>query len=217
MDVEDVSAGEFAKCLGDLEMVNLVTLGHWPTLRFLARATKGLSGFSVLDVGFGNGDLLRAIFKWATKRGLSVDLSGVDLNPSSELAARAATPAEMNIDFRTGDVFAFVPDKKPDFIVTSLMTHHLTDPQLVALLRWMEATSVRGWFNHDLHRHIVAYYGFRALAALTRWHRMVRHDGAVSITRSFRRADWDRLLAEAGVDAEVRWVLPFKLCVSHLK
>jgi hypothetical protein len=46
---------------------------------------------------------------------------------------------------------------------------------------------------------------------------MVRHDGAVSITRSFRRADWDRLLAEAGVDAEVRWVLPFKLCVSHLK
>ncbi len=217
MDVEEVSSAEFARCLGDLEIVGRVTLGHWPVLRWLSRATKGLSGFSLLDVGYGNGDLLRAIHRWAAKRKLSVALSGVDLNPSSELAARAATPAEWKIDFRTGDVFDFTPAEKPDFVVTSLMTHHLTDPQLVAFLRWMDATAVRGWFNHDLHRHVIAYYGFRALAAVTRWHRMVRHDGAVSITRSFRRVDWERLLAEAGVAAEVRWVIPFKLCVGHLK
>ncbi len=55
------------------------------------------------------------------------------------------------------------------------------------------------------------------MAAISGWHRFVRHDGAVSIAKSFRRADWERYLAEAGVTAEIRWRLPFKLCVGRLK
>ncbi len=39
----------------------------------------------------------------------------------------------------------------------------------------------------------------------------------VSVARSFRRADWQRLLAEAGVAAEIRWRLAFRWCVGRLK
>jgi 2-polyprenyl-3-methyl-5-hydroxy-6-metoxy-1,4-benzoquinol methylase len=217
MDVEEVDAAEFGRCLGDLAAVNIVTLARRPTLRWLSRATQGMSSFSLLDVGFGHGDMLRVIARWAARRGLAAELSGIDLNPSSEIAARAATPPEMAIDYRTGDVLAWEPERRPDFVVTALMTHHLTDDQVVALLRWMDRVAVRGWFNSDLHRHVIAYYGFRVMAAIAQWHRMVRHDGAVSIAKSFRRADWEQLTAAAGVDAEIRWMIPFKYCVSRIK
>jgi hypothetical protein len=45
----------------------------------------------------------------------------------------------------------------------------------------------------------------------------VRYDGTVSIARSFRRADWQRLIAAAGVPAEVHWHIAFRLCVGRIK
>jgi hypothetical protein len=123
----------------------------------------------------------------------------------------------MAIDYRTGDVFE-TRMAKPDFIVSSIVTHHMRDAEIVAFLRLMEARSSRGWFVNDLHRHWIAYYGFTAFSALMRWHPFVRHDGPLSVARSFVRADWERLLADSGVRAaEIRWRFPFRICVGRIK
>ena len=220
MDTERVDQADFARCLADLATVNRLTLAHRPTLAWLARATRELppgGSFRVLDVACGEGDMLRAIARWAARHGLHPVLEGVDLNPHSAPAARAATPPGMAITFHTADVFEFRPELPPDFVVSSLFTHHLADAQVVRFLRWMSATARRGWFVNDLHRHPVSFHGFAALAAAARWHRFVRHDGPVSIARAFRPAEWQSLLAEAGVSAEVRRVFPFRLCVGHLE
>ncbi|MBV8970817.1 MAG: methyltransferase domain-containing protein [Sphingomonadaceae bacterium] len=221
MDGDDVPPAVLAACLRDLAAVNTVTLARRPTLAWLARATAGLARgerFTLLDVGYGEGDMLRAVHRWATKRGFRPRLIGIDLAPGSEPAARAATDAALGIDFRTGDVFAFDPAERIDFVVSSLVTHHLSDDQVRAFLRWMEARAARGWFVNDLRRHWFAFYGFRALAAAMRWHAFVRHDGPVSIARSFVDADWHRALADAGVvGATVERVFPFRLCVGRIK
>lgn len=220
MDTETVEAGDFERCLADLSVVNRLTLAKRPTLAWLDRAASQLprgSKISILDVGFGHGDMLRAIWHWGGRRGLQVDLLGIDINPMSAYVAKRATPAHMKIDFRTGDVFALTADQRFDFIVCSLLAHHLSDAQIIAFLRWMEHQSDRGWFINDLHRHPVPYHAFRMLAALAGWHRFVRHDGPVSIARSFRRDDWCRSLAEAGIDADLSWSMPFRLCVGRIK
>ncbi len=216
METQAVPADDFARCLGDLAIVNRVTLAHRPTLRWLARVAGPMPAFSLLDVGYGEGDMLRAVARWAVRRGKRVALSGVDLDPSSELAARAKTPPDPAIAYHTGDVFAFVPGTRPDFVISSLFTHHLPDDKVIAFLRWMQETAARGWFVNDLHRHPIAYHGFRAMAAVAGWHRFVRHDGAVSVARSFRRADWQRYLEQAGVRGTVRWWTPFRLCVESV-
>jgi len=146
-----------------------------------------------------------------------VTLEGIDLNPGSARAASRATPAEMSIHYRTGDVFGYNPRPPADFIVSSQFTHHLTDPEVVSFLQWLEHHARRGWFIADLHRHPVAYYGFRLLAWIARWHPIVRYDGTISVARSFRRSDWRALLAAAGVTADIHWHLPFRLCVGRLK
>jgi len=221
MDDPSLDPADLARCLGDLAQVNTVTLARPPTMAFMRRVARGVpdgAELSVLDVGSGHGDMLRRIARWGHRRGLRLRLEGVDLSPASAPAARDATPADLPITYRTGDVFD-EPPGSVDVVISSLVTHHLSDDQVVRFLRWMERTARRGWFINDLHRHELAYYGFKALSRAAGWHPIVQHDGPVSVARSFRRRDWDVLLRQAGLAqvAQVRWHMPFRFCVSRCR
>ena len=216
MDDASLAPHEYAAILNDLERVNFWTFAARPTLDFLSRATKGMTGFSLLDVGFGQGDMLRRIARWARKKGLKARLVGVDLNEKSESVARSAAPADLAIDYRTGD---YRDQGRFDFIVSSLVAHHMSDDQLLDFLRFMEGESRRGWLVNDLHRRLFPYLGFPILARLLGTHRIVREDGQLSIARSFRPAEWRSILAEAGIPegaARIRRYFPFRLCVERL-
>ena len=220
MDTEEVTPSDFAACLADLATVNTVTLARLPTVAFMRRIARRHPGrtIRVLDVGCGEGDMLRRLQRWSVRAGVSLELTGLDLNPLGNEAARAATPPAMNIEYRTADVFgAGLGDY--DVILSSLFTHHLTDTQVAAFLHVMETHARLGWLINDLHRHPLAYHGFRALSAAAGWHRFVRHDGPVSVARSFVRADWERLLHRALLSrvATIRWHVPFRLCISRFK
>lgn len=224
MDSEPVDFPEFRACLVDLARVNRWTLAYRPTLAFLDRlADRGLPAdrpLEVVDVGSGYGDMLRRIDAWAERRGVAVSLTGVDLNQWSREAASAATSVDRPIRWITADAFAYQPPAGIDVVVSSLFTHHLSDPLVIQFLRWMEDTARLGWYVNDLHRHAVPYHFFRHVARLARYHRFVQHDGPVSIARAFQRSDWRRLLAAAGIDAAtvaIDWWLPFRLCVERLK
>jgi len=220
---DDVDFQTFRGCLHDLAQVNRVTLAHRPTLAFLeqlrrqGRLDLGRS-VRIVDVGAGYGDLLRMIAGWAVRKGVSVQLTGLDLNPWSARAAAAATPPGAPIKWVTGDVFDRHVDC--DLVVSALFTHHLDDDQLVRFLGWMQQRAMVGWFINDLYRHPAPYFGFQLLARLVGWHPFVRHDGPVSIARAFTESDWRGLLARAGLPsatARIQRRFPFRLCVSSVK
>ena len=214
MDADDLDPAIYADVVADLATVNVVTMAARPTLAFLDRVAAG-GPLRVLDVGYGDGDMLRRIARWAAARGIGADLVGIDLNPRSELAARAHTPPGIAIDFRTGD-YAALADEPWDVIVSSLVAHHMTDAQLIHFLRFMERHARRGWFVNDLHRHRFAHAGFPLLATIARWHPIVRHDGTLSIARSYRPGEWPPILKAAGIaDARVFRAFPFRLCVER--
>lgn len=214
MDADDLSAETYAAVIGDLAKVNRLTMNTRATRAFLARAVRDRP-FRLLDVGFGHGDMLRSIARWAAKRGIACELVGVDLNPRSEPAARAATPPELPIRYVTGD-YADLAGEPWDVIVSSLVAHHMTHAQLVAFLRFMNGHARMGWLVNDLHRHALAHFGFPILATIMRWHPMVKADGTLSIARSYRPAEWPPILAEAGVSARVYRSFPFRLCVEKI-
>ena len=217
MDADDLPSAVYAALIADLAKVNTITLARPPTLAWLAKATRDVDSFSLVDVGFGHGDMLRAIANWAQKAGKTVRLVGIDLNPRSAPVAHAASPAGLRIDYRTGDATAL--DFTPDYIISSLVAHHMTNAELTNFLIWMEATATRGWFINDLHRHRIAWAGFRLLASMLRWHPIVRHDGALSVRRAFVRSDWDQLLTAAGLmqNTQIHWHIPFRWGVGRIK
>lgn len=218
MDAEDLDTETYGKVLRDLARVNRWTFTAHPALAFLSRAIGDARSFSLLDVGFGHGDMLRAVAGWAARRGIAARLVGVDLNPSSEGLARAATPTDMAIDYRTGD-YADQPERF-DFIVSSQVAHHMSDAQLDRFLQHMERTAQAGWLVCDLHRHAFAYYGYPLLARVMGVHRIVREDGQLSIARSMRPGEWPAVLAGAGLDpATIRVArrFPFRIAVERTK
>jgi len=223
MDSEPVSLEDYRTCLQHLAQINALTLTHGPIMKWLDRVVHHLEPdhrLTVVDVGYGYGDLLRRIYSWSLRRGRCVDLIGVDLNPMCAPIARAATPAGIAIDYRTGSIFDYEPDRPIDVVVSSQMTHHLSDAELVNFVAWMERVATRGWFIADLHRHPFPFHAFQHLSRLARWHRFVQHDGPISIARSFRREDWQRILQTAGIkpeDASIQGHVPFRLCVGRLR
>lgn len=217
MDDPALGKDVYAAVLADLATVNTITMARRPTLDFIRRAVGTRTHFSLLDVGFGDGDMLRTIGRWAGSRGKSAQLVGIDLNPRSEGIARAKTPAGAPIEYRTGD-YADLVGQRFDLVVSSLVAHHMTHSQLVAFLRFMESEATAGWYINDLHRHGFAYFGYPILARLACWHPIVRQDGQLSIARSYRPQEWTPILAEADIDsARVERRFPFRLCVERLK
>jgi SAM-dependent methyltransferase len=213
----DCSYEDFRDCLRSLRTVNRWLLGYRPTLAWLEQLPLGLRDpVHIVDVGCGGGDLLRRIAGWARRRSIAVQLTGIDLNPYAARAAAESTPKELGITWVTGDAMTYRPEKPMDIVVSSLLAHHLEDEEVVALLRWMEATVKVGWFINDLERSEWSSRMF----GWVRWHWLVRHDGPVSFRRAFRKEDWVRLLAAAEVPQEAvtveRW-RPGRLCVGRRK
>ena len=122
-------------------------LGYRPMLAWLEQLPHGLRDpVHIVDVGSGGGDLLRQIAGWAQRRGIAVQLTGIDLNPYAARAAAESTPKELGITWVTGDALVYRAEKPMDIVVSSVLAHHLEHEEIVALLRWMEATVQVGWF-----------------------------------------------------------------------
>jgi SAM-dependent methyltransferase len=158
LDQANLDPNELGGVLRDLAQFNGAMLGHCPVLRWLREAAATVPGgrpLSLLDAGCGYGDLLRAIRRWAARRGIAITLQGIDVNAHAIRIAREATDRLDAIDFEVADIFRLQPRKPIDLIVSSLLAHHLSDDEIIDFLGWMERTASRGWLICDLHRHPV--------------------------------------------------------------
>ena len=221
MDAVELAPARYAKVLADLSRINALTLAARPTLAFLDRVAArgvGTRPWRILDVGFGSGDMLARIDRWGTKRGVALDLVGVDLNPKSAPVAEARLGGRARLI--TGD-YRDLAGQGWDIILSSLVAHHMTAGQRRDFLRFMEEESARGWLVNDLHRQRLPFIGFPLLAVLALADPIVRRDGQLSVGRSFRRDEWGAILADAlpGTAGECRIFrsFPYRLCVEHIR
>ena len=189
-----VDTGELAKILADLARFNGAMMGHRPVLQWLDRATKTVppeQPLTLLDIGCGYGDLLRAVRRWANKRGRPMRLIGIDLGPQVVEIARSATAGAEDIAYHAADIFNFAPSGPIDFATTSLVTHHLSDDMIVRFMRWMETHARKGWMIYDLQRSRVPFYFIVLAGLLLRLHAVVTYDGRISVARSLTREEWE--------------------------
>jgi SAM-dependent methyltransferase len=221
MDAIELAPARYARVLADLSRINGLTMAPRPTLGFLDRIRArgvGTRPWRILDVGYGAGDMLARIADWGAKRGVALDLAGVDLNPKSE--AVAAVRLGERARLITGD-YRGLAGHGWDIVISSLVTHHMTAAQRTDFLRFMETEAARGWLVNDLHRRRLPFAGYPLLATLAWVDPIVRRDGQLSVGRSFRRAEWQAMLNEALPDtaSECRIFrsFPYRLCVERIR
>jgi SAM-dependent methyltransferase len=215
MDDLDLATEELRQNLDELETINTWLGGYRPVLAALARLRpqfpKGRP-LRLADLGSGGGDTLRHVAAWARRQPTAVALTGIDANAFMLDYAAAKSREYPEIDYRQLDIFAAEFAAQPyDVLTASLFCHHFADAELVELLRrWQRQASVAVIIN-DLHRHPLAYYSIKWLTRLLGGSRLVQHDAPLSVARAFSRADWQRLLARAGIGRyRLRWCWAFR-------
>ncbi len=208
--------------LRDLEKLNRWLLGYRPVLNWLEtfELKAHEAPVRILDAGCGYGDGLRRVERWARDREIAVELTGLDVSEDTVELAREASLAASAIDWVCADLFSYVPRQPAHIVMSSLVTHHFSESDVVRFIRWMEEHAERGWFVNDLSRAAVPYHLFRLFAKATGLHPHVQHDGAVSIARAFVAEDWRRMCAAAGLrsgDVTICGYTPARLCVGRTK
>ena len=212
MDSSDLDPAELAETLAELASVNEFLGGYSTTLGSLARLIPpGRREFDVLDVGSGGGGTARRIVEWASRRGLTARVHGIDLAPEAVAYARRSSAGMPGLEFSVQDLFDLPAEPKYDIVHAALVLHHLPDDAAVKALGKMYGLCRLGLVINDLHRHPVAYHSIERLTALLSKNRLIRHDAPLSVLRAFRRSGLEGLARRASLPApEISWCWAFR-------
>ncbi|HEX2533547.1 MAG TPA: methyltransferase domain-containing protein [Chitinophagaceae bacterium] len=209
LDGEGIPFADIRRNMEELETINRLLGGHRITIKGVeALLPAGDEPVRIAEIGCGGGDNLRMIGNWLQRKGRTAELTGIDINGECIAYARSRSSSIRFIhsDYRT----ALLPET-PHIVFSSLFCHHFTDEQLEEVLHWKAAHCRSGFFINDLHRHPLAFHSIRLLTGLFSKSYLVKNDAPLSVKRGFRRQDWERLFARAGLkEYSCRWQWAFR-------
>src|SRR6185436_5025948 len=130
------------------------TVSH---LERFSKAWQAGERISVLDLATGSGDIPRAMLKWADRKGVKMEVIGVDRQrPTIEIARRWNSDGRLKLV--QADVFHLPFEAGSfDYVTANMFFHHLSDEEVVEVMRSMARLARRGVIIADLLRHYRAY------------------------------------------------------------
>lgn len=166
---------------------------------------------SILDVGCGGGDftyLLAQEFSHASVLGIDISEPAINYarkNKAQNIAFELRKKPELDEPLGSFDV-----------VTSTLVCHHLSDTQIIDFLKRAKVVARQAIIINDLHRHWLAYYGFKIISRAFFHNRLIIHDGPLSIARAFTYSDWKKYLEAAGFYAtqyKISWHWLFRWIV----
>lgn len=191
LDAESIPRNDLFQNLKELNIINQWLGGHRVTLVGLEKLRLNPSiTCTILDVGSGGGDTLKAIADWGRKKNLSLRLVGVDLKKECIEYATAYCISYPEISFIQSDYREIDHlNLNIDIVTSALFCHHLMNEEITALMEWSLKNAQYGVIMNDLHRHPIAYYSIALLTSFFSKSYLVKNDAKLSVLRGFNRSD----------------------------
>lgn len=167
---------------------------------------------TMLDIGFGGGDIPLKLAKWASSDGFDLQLTAIDPDPRAfNFIQKIKTPG--NVDFLQCPLSELDPvSSQFDFIISNHLIHHLTKKQLHQLLRQAKLLSTRKVIFNDIHRDDWAYFLFNLLSRPVFRSSFITEDGLTSIKRSYTKSELSKAVPEQW---QVKALFPFRLLLTY--
>jgi 2-polyprenyl-3-methyl-5-hydroxy-6-metoxy-1,4-benzoquinol methylase len=179
--------------LDKIAQINQLLGGNQLTLKGVEKLLKKVSGtnpITIIDVGCGNGDMLRKLADFGLQHHLNLELIGVDANNYTVNYAIDLSVNYSNIKYRCEDIFSkSFSELKGDIILCTLTLHHFKNNEIIKLLMLFNENSRLGFIVNDLHRNAIAYRLFQVLCFVFGMNEMSRKDGLTSILRGFKKEE----------------------------
>lgn len=175
---------------------------------------------TILDVGCGNGDMLRELADYAGKNNRSFQLTGIDANPATVAYARELSASWPDIQYHCQDMMdpAF-QQQQYDIILCTLTLHHFKEEEIYRLMNIFRRQAKIGIVINDLHRSALAYRLFQLICVVFNLNSMVRNDGQVSILRGFKKKELHQLSAVLNIgqySLQWKWAFRYQWIINNL-
>ncbi|RZL37049.1 MAG: methyltransferase domain-containing protein [Pedobacter sp.] len=175
--------------LDKIASINKMLGGNSVTIEGVQKLLKDVDvkkTIRIIDIGCGNGDMLRTLADYAKKRKLNFELIGIDANQFTINHARQLSTDYQNVSYKCEDIFK---DEiaSCDIILCTLTLHHFKDEEIIDLLNRFKSAANLGIVVNDLERSALAYYLFTGLCFVFGLNHMSKQDGLVSILRGFKK------------------------------
>lgn len=209
--------------LDKIAKINQLLGGNQLTLQGvqdLISETSTLDEIVIVDVGCGNGDMLRSLADYGLKNKLKFRLIGIDANSFTCHHAQKLSKDYPNISYRCEDIFDKSFDElKYDIILCTLTLHHFKDDEIIKLLHVFYNNASIGIVINDLHRSVIAYRLFQALCFVFRLNAMSREDGLTSILRGFKKEElihFSKKLNFKNYKIHWKWAFRYQWIISKI-
>jgi len=193
MDDPNVDRDQLARSLGFLRTINHRLGGVSALLKPLRRWSGNWDQnqtIRILDVGTGSADIPLAVVNWAHRHNLRMHVTAVDNHETTLDLAKQYIGDRDEIELvradatQLGDVYE---DNTFDYAHAGLFLHHLSDIEVMTVLRIMQRLARRAVIWNDLVRGALPKMGVW-LATLGA-SQIVRHDGLVSVDAGFTKRE----------------------------
>ena len=152
----------------------------------------------------------------AQKRGFKPRIVCADHDPRAVAFGRAATRGYPGIRVVRAGLDELSAIGPFDYAFSNHLLHHLSDAEAVRTLETVRRITRRIYLMNDIHRGAGAYYGFSLLAGVLFPRSMAYEDGRLSVRRSFRVRELERLIRRMSDGQElapgVYRLFPARLC-----
>lgn len=191
MDDFSLEGEELKDALDKIAYINQLLGGNKLTLQGVKQLLDSKDKeITIVDVGCGNGDMLRALADFGIKNKYKFNLIGIDANAFTIDYAISLSNDYPNISYQCLDIFDEVfSEMKYDIVLCTLTLHHFKTEQINYLVQLFSRQAHIGIVINDLHRSKIAYRLFQALCFVFQLNKMSREDGLVSILRGFKKKE----------------------------
>ena len=223
MDDFELEGEELKDALDKIATINQLLGGNQLTLRGvqdLIRKIPKLSEIVLVDVGCGNGDMLRTLADFGAKNKVKFRLIGIDANNFTISHAIKLSENYSNISYRCENIFDTPFEAlQYDILLCTLTLHHFKDDEIVYLLKVFDTNSKMGIVINDLQRSAIAYRLFQVLCFVFRLNKMSREDGLTSILRGFKKEElvqFSKKLNFKNYKIHWKWAFRYQWIISKI-
>lgn len=207
LDEPHHDAHELAQSLGHVASVNQWLGGVAALLAHLKPYLRACRSLRILDVATGSGDIPLRIAEWARRHSPNeLSIVATDVHPQMVALAAQRCAAYPEITVEQADALNLpYGNNSFDIATLSLALHHFEGAGQTRVLREMGRVSTTAIIVNDLERTWLNYAGSKLLAhTLWRGNRLTRHDGPLSVLRSFTKDELRDIANNAGIICDVR-------------
>ncbi|PRX54813.1 methyltransferase domain-containing protein [Flagellimonas meridianipacifica] len=145
--------------------------------------------YTILDMGCGDGTMLRKLSDFLSKKGVSHSMMGIDLRDDVLLIAQENSIGYPRIEFKKMDILKADTSFTCDIIINTLTMHHFEEERIDAFLKQFVRLAKVGVVINDLQRSKLSYYLFKLFSFFFIRTQVAKVDGLISISKAFQKED----------------------------